>query len=77
MSDPLLILGSSSESRIKMLEKIGYTPDIIEHPEVDETPLKNELPQEVQQQNETQEQLDVRCFKPRSTLIGRVVTVRC
>jgi septum formation protein len=46
MSDPLLILGSSSESRIKMLEKIGYTPDIIEHPEVDETPLKNELPQD-------------------------------
>jgi septum formation protein len=46
MSSPLLVLGSSSESRITMLEKIGYKPDIIEHPEVDETPLKNELPQD-------------------------------
>ena len=39
-----LILGSSSESRIKMLAKIGYKPDIIVHPEIDETQLKDELP---------------------------------
>lgn len=41
---PRLILASSSESRIKLLEKLGYLPDLIEHPEVDETPLKKELP---------------------------------
>lgn len=43
---PRLILGSSSESRKVLLEKIGYKPDIIESPEVDETPLKGELPYE-------------------------------
>jgi septum formation protein len=39
-----LILGSSSESRIKLLEKIGYKPDLIIHPEIDEIQLKGELP---------------------------------
>jgi len=39
-----LILGSSSESRIKLLEKIGYKPDLIIHPEIDETQRKGELP---------------------------------
>ncbi len=39
-----LILGSSSSSRISLLEKIGYRPDMIVHPEIDETPLKGELP---------------------------------
>lgn len=41
-----LILGSSSVSRVKLLESIGYKPDIIAHPEIDETPLKNELPRQ-------------------------------
>ena len=39
-----LILGSSSLSRIKLLEQIGYRPDKIVHPEIDETPIKGELP---------------------------------
>lgn len=39
-----LILGSSSPSRIKLLEQIGYKPNKIVHPEIDETPLKGELP---------------------------------
>jgi len=44
MNTPRLILASSSESRIRMLEKIGYVPDVIEHPDVDETPLNKEKP---------------------------------
>lgn len=39
-----LILGSSSPSRIKLLEQIGYKPDKIVHPEIDESQLKGELP---------------------------------
>lgn len=39
-----LILASSSASRITLLEKIGYKPDIIIHPEIDEKPLKGETP---------------------------------
>ena len=47
MSNKRLILASSSESRISMLAKIGYKPDIIEHPEIDESPLKKELPKDM------------------------------
>jgi septum formation protein len=39
-----LILGSSSQTRIKLLEQIGYKPDIIAHPDIDEIQLKGELP---------------------------------
>lgn len=41
---PRLVLGSSSQSRIIMLARIGYQPDIIQHPEIDERVLKGELP---------------------------------
>ena len=41
---PLFVLGSSSPSRIKMLAQIGYKPDLIAAPELDETPLKGEMP---------------------------------
>ena len=44
---PRLILGSSSQSRVKMLEKLGYLPDVIYNPEIDETPLKKELPKDI------------------------------
>ena len=40
----LFILGSSSSSRIKMLAQLGYKPDLIVPPELDETPLQRELP---------------------------------
>lgn len=39
-----LILGTSSESRIKLISKLGITPDIITSPNVDESKLKNEKP---------------------------------
>lgn len=38
------ILGSSSSSRLKILETIGFKPDLIISPNVDETVLKKELP---------------------------------
>ena len=44
MSIPRLVLASSSEARVKMLEKIRYIPDIIEHPDIDESPLNKEMP---------------------------------
>jgi septum formation protein len=39
-----LILGSSSPRRLDILNNIGFTPDLVISPDVDETPLKNELP---------------------------------
>jgi septum formation protein len=39
-----LILGSSSPSRIEVLNKMGYTPYAVFSPEIDETPLKKETP---------------------------------
>jgi len=39
-----LILASSSLRRLELLRSIGYKPDQVIHPEVDETPLKKELP---------------------------------
>jgi septum formation protein len=44
MSAVRLILGSSSPRRLDILNAIGFTPDLIVSPDVDETPLKNELP---------------------------------
>lgn len=41
---PKLVLASSSEARITMLSKIGYRPDIIESPEIDESQLQGEMP---------------------------------
>lgn len=46
MRHPRLVLGSSSQSRIEVLKSIGYLPDLIIHPEIDETPLPGELPRE-------------------------------
>lgn len=39
-----LILASSSESRLRLLQSVQISPDHIFHPEIDETPLKHELP---------------------------------
>ncbi len=44
---PRIILGSSSNARIKMLEKIGCHPDVIFTPDVDETPLAKEIPKNI------------------------------
>ncbi|KIE05135.1 Maf-like protein [Candidatus Jidaibacter acanthamoeba] len=41
---PKLILASTSPRRLSLLKQIGYTPDLIFAPEIDETPLKKELP---------------------------------
>jgi septum formation protein len=41
-----IILGSSSNARVKMLEKIGCYPDEIFSPDIDETPLARELPKD-------------------------------
>ena len=43
-SSKVLILGSSSKARVKLLESIGICPDSIIRPDVDETPLKKEAP---------------------------------
>ena len=40
------ILGSSSKSRLELLEKIGIKPDIVAPADIDETPLKNEKPED-------------------------------
>lgn len=44
---PKLILASSSPRRLSLLKQIGYLPDLIVTPEIDETPLKGELPSEL------------------------------
>ncbi len=41
---PQLILASTSPRRLTLLKQIGYKPDIIFAPEIDESPLKKELP---------------------------------
>ena len=38
------ILASSSPRRKELLYKIGFIPDVIHSPDIDETPLPNELP---------------------------------
>lgn len=40
-----LILGSASKSRLELLKKIGFIPDIIFPANINETPLKNEKPE--------------------------------
>ncbi len=39
-----LILGTSSQSRIKLVSKLGVTPNIITSPNIDESRLQNEKP---------------------------------
>jgi septum formation protein len=39
-----LVLASSSPRRKDLLTQIGFAPDVIEHPDVDETPFKKEKP---------------------------------
>jgi septum formation protein len=39
-----LILGTSSESRIKLISKLGIVPEMIISPNIDESRLKNEKP---------------------------------
>ena len=39
-----LILGSGSPRRLELLAQIGFTPDAIRPPDIDETPHKGELP---------------------------------
>lgn len=41
---PRFILASTSPRRLSLLKQIGYTPDLVVAPEIDETPLKKELP---------------------------------
>lgn len=44
MNNPPIILASSSEGRLLLLNKIGIYPDQILSPDIDETPLKKEKP---------------------------------
>jgi septum formation protein len=44
MKKKLLILGSSSPSRLQLLKAIKFIPDIIISPDVEETPLNKETP---------------------------------
>ena len=39
-----LVLASSSERRLSLLKRIGYNPDIIDVPEIDENIYINEKP---------------------------------
>ena len=41
-----LILASSSPRRLELLKQIGFAPDIVDPPEIDETPRKKEKPSE-------------------------------
>jgi septum formation protein len=41
---PKFVLASTSPRRLRLLEQIGYKPDIIHAPDIDETPLTKELP---------------------------------
>ena len=47
--NPKLILASSSKFRVSLLEQIGYIPDQIYAPDIDETPFKKELPKKISQ----------------------------
>ena len=44
-----LVLASASLRRLSLLERIGYKPDKIIHPNIDETPKKSEKPREFSQ----------------------------
>jgi len=41
---PKFILASSSPRRLQLLNQIGYKPDKVYDPDIDETPIKGELP---------------------------------
>ncbi len=43
---PSLVLASSSPRRRALLAQIGFAPDRVENPDIDETPLKGELPRD-------------------------------
>ncbi len=40
----MLVLASSSERRLQLLNRIGYNPDVVCAADIDESPLPNELP---------------------------------
>ena len=44
VSNPDLVLASTSPRRLELLARIGLTPARVAAPEIDETPLKGELP---------------------------------
>lgn len=46
MSNPALILASTSPRRLELLARIGVKPARIAAPEIDESPLKGELPRD-------------------------------
>lgn len=47
INSPRLILASSSPRRLQLLKKIGYEPDAVYHPNIDESELSGELPIEI------------------------------
>jgi septum formation protein len=40
----MLVLASSSPRRLELLTQIGFAPNVVAHPDIDETPKKAEKP---------------------------------
>ena len=57
-SGSYFILGSSSKSRLHLLNKIGYKPDLILSPNIDESILKQEKPRLLSQRLSWQKSLE-------------------
>jgi septum formation protein len=66
----MLILGSSSPARLEILKKIGYSPDFIISPEVDETPLKKELPKNLSIRLACLKGLKIAELKPEDVIVS-------
>ncbi len=66
----MLILGSSSVARLEILKKIGYNPDFVISPEVDETPLKKETPKNLSIRLARLKGLKIAELKPQDVVIS-------
>ena len=65
-----LILASSSPRRLELLQSIGYNPDIISSPDIDETPLKGEASAHLVSRLSSQKVEKVQEEYPNDVIIG-------
>jgi nucleoside triphosphate pyrophosphatase len=74
---PDLVLASASPRRRELLSQLGFVPDIIDPPEVDETPLRGELPLQYARRLAAAKAAAVLTRRPNAFVIGADTVVAC
>lgn len=74
---PDLVLASASPRRRELLSQLGFIPDIIDPPEVDETPLRSESPLQYARRLAAAKAAAVLARRPNAFVLGADTVVAC